>query len=45
MQPGDVHETYADTSLLEQDFNYAPNTSLDEGIKQFVAWYRNYYNV
>ena len=44
MQPGDVYETWADTTLLAQDTGYAPSTSLEAGIQQFVAWYRDYYN-
>lgn len=45
MQPGDVYATYADIDSLTQDMNYKPNTSIDEGLKQFVAWYKNYYKV
>jgi UDP-glucuronate 4-epimerase len=43
MQPGDVPATFADTSPLEQDFGYKPNTPIEEGIKAFVDWYRGYY--
>jgi UDP-glucuronate 4-epimerase len=39
MQPGDVSQTYADVSALEQDYGYAPNTSIDEGLKRFAKWY------
>ena len=39
MQPGDVYETYADTSELENDYGYKPSTSLHEGISKFIAWY------
>jgi len=39
MQPGDVYQTYADTSKLERDFGYKPTTSLTQGISQFIAWY------
>ena len=45
MQPGDVPDTYADTTPLERDFGYRPNTSVETGIRRFVAWYRDYYNV
>ena len=45
MQPGDVYSTYADIDSLTNDTNYKPNTSIDEGLKQFVAWYKNYYKV
>ncbi|MDT0295768.1 NAD-dependent epimerase [Mesonia ostreae] len=43
MQPGDVATTYADVSKLKKDFNYAPNTSVKEGISEFVKWYKGYY--
>jgi len=43
MQPGDVEKTWADTSNLEKDFEYKPRTSISEGVKKFVDWYRAYY--
>jgi len=43
MQPGDVPLTSADTSELNQWVNYKPNTSINEGVKRFVDWYKNYY--
>ena len=42
MQPGDVVCTYADTSRLEQDFDYKPNTSIEEGIQCFYDWFVDY---
>lgn len=45
MQPGDVPETCADVADLMRDTGFAPNTPVEEGIAQFVAWYRAYYNV
>lgn len=39
MQPGDVYQTYADTSKLEKDFGYKPCTPLQKGIEAFVSWY------
>ena len=45
MQPGDVPETYADTTPLERDFGYRPSTPIETGIARFVAWYRDYYDV
>ena len=45
MQAGDVPATWADTSLLEQLIDYHPNTDLSAGVKNFVTWYREYYNV
>lgn len=44
MQPGDVPVTYADTTPLEQDFGFKPNTSLREGLRHFAEWYTKYYN-
>lgn len=43
MQPGDVPITYADTSELERDFDYKPTTSLREGLRNFVRWYKIFY--
>ncbi len=45
MQDGDVHTTNADVSRLKADFGFAPNTSIKQGLSQFVQWYREYYNV
>ena len=45
MQPGDVPVTYADTSALEKDYGFKPNTSLRTGLRQFAKWYKNFYNV
>lgn len=45
MQPGDVPVTYADTTPLEQDFGFRPNTSLREGLRRFAQWYARYYGV
>ncbi len=42
MQPGDVPVTYADTTPLEQDFGFKPNTSLREGLRRFAEWYKTY---
>lgn len=45
MQPGDVPVTYADTTPLEEDFGFRPNTSLREGLRRFAQWYARYYGV
>ena len=42
MQPGDVPVTYADTSALEADFGFKPNTSLRDGLRAFVEWYKEF---
>ncbi|MFO7581456.1 NAD-dependent epimerase [Guyparkeria sp.] len=43
MQPGDVPDTYADVEDLKNDVGYAPETPVEEGVKRFVEWYRDYY--
>ena len=43
MQPGDVATTYADTSALERDFNFKPQTPLRTGLRAFAKWYKEYY--
>ena len=45
MQPGDVPVTYADTSALERDFGFKPDTSLREGLRNFAGWYKSFYGV
>lgn len=45
MQPGDVLRTYADVTDLERDINFRPSTSIDEGLRKFVQWYKEYYKV
>ena len=45
LQPGDVPDTYADVEALVNDVGYKPNTTIEEGIERFVAWYREYYRV
>ena len=45
MQPGDVKATSADTKLLEQLIDFKPNTTVEVGIKNFVDWYRDFYEV
>ncbi|WP_010255484.1 NAD-dependent epimerase [Treponema primitia] len=43
IQPGDVPATWADCNALEQDTGYRPQTSIREGIKHFVTWYKSFY--
>ncbi len=45
MQKGDVPATWADATLLRELTGYAPQTEVRDGIRQFVAWYREYYAV
>lgn len=42
MQPGDVYQTWADTTKLDTDFGYTPSTTLEEGIKKFTDWFKHY---
>jgi UDP-glucuronate 4-epimerase len=45
MQPGDVVQTFADVSELMRDTGFAPTTPIEDGIRNFVRWYRDYYKV
>lgn len=45
MQPGDVPDTYADVDDLVADVDYKPNTSVAEGVSNFVEWYLDYYKI
>jgi len=43
LQPGDVPDTYADVSDLKRDVGYQPATPIEEGVRRFVDWFRDYY--
>jgi UDP-glucuronate 4-epimerase len=45
MQDGDVPATYADTTALQAAVGFKPSTPVAEGLRRFVAWYRDYYAV
>lgn len=45
LQPGDVPDTFADSSALTKQVGYKPSVSVEEGVKQFVDWYRDFYKV
>ncbi|MBU9713488.1 NAD-dependent epimerase [Evansella tamaricis] len=45
MQPGDVQATFADIDDLNKATGFKPTTSIDEGLKKFVDWYRQYYQI
>ena len=45
MQPGDVPVTYADTSALEADTGFKPNTPLCTGLRRFAEWYKEFYRI
>ena len=43
MQPGDVYQTNADTTLLQRDMQYKPNKDIIDGTQKTVNWYRDFY--
>ena len=43
MQPGDVPESFSSITLAQKELGFEPKTNIDQGIKNFVAWYRSYY--
>ncbi|WP_455962990.1 NAD-dependent epimerase [Bacteroides bouchesdurhonensis] len=45
MQPGDVYQTSADTTLLQTELGFKPNTSIEYGVKKTIEWYRSFYNL
>jgi len=45
LQPGDVLASFAEISDLERDLGFCPSTSIETGLHNFVAWYREYYKV
>jgi len=45
MQPGDVYATYADVQALENATGFKPRTSLREGVREFIGWYKNYHGL
>ncbi|PMO67507.1 protein CapI [Vibrio breoganii] len=44
MQPGDVYQTYADTQDLFTATGYKPQVSVEQGVAEFISWYREFYN-
>ncbi|RSV84576.1 protein CapI, partial [Klebsiella aerogenes] len=45
MQPGDVLETSAETQPLFELVNFKPQTTVKDGVKKFVDWYKSYYKL
>ena len=45
LQPGDVPETYADIDRASRDFNFIPKTPIEQGIRNFIGWFRDYYSL
>ena len=44
MQLGDVKETFADISRIQELYGYEPTTTIKQGIPQFIQWYQSYYD-
>ena len=45
LQPGDDPDTYANVDELVEQFGYKPSTTVEEGVRRFVEWYRDYFKV
>jgi UDP-glucuronate 4-epimerase len=45
LQPGDVPDTWADTTDLAADVDYQPATPVEQGVKNFVDWYLEFYDI
>lgn len=45
MQPGDVPETYADIEASRQKLGYSPKVKIEEGVREFVSWYKSYHKI
>jgi UDP-glucuronate 4-epimerase len=43
MQPGDVRDTFADISAIQNDLGYHPTTSIDVGVPKFINWFKSYH--
>ena len=44
LQKGDIHKTHADNNKLYKKINFLPKTTINNGIKKFINWYRKYYD-
>jgi UDP-glucuronate 4-epimerase len=45
LQPGDVPKTFADVDALVEDIGFQPKTPIEEGVRRFVDWYKEFYRV
>ena len=45
LQPGDVPDTFANVDNLVNNFNYKPSTSVEQGVKNFIEWYKSYFKI
>lgn len=45
MQPGDVKETFANIYKIQNNFGFNPKTDINDGLTEFIRWYKKYFNV
>ena len=45
MQAGDVEKTWANVDDLISDYNYEPNTTIENGVSSFITWFKQYYKI
>ena len=45
MQPGDVYQTNADTTALQNELGFKPSKQIKEGVKETIDWYRSFYHL
>jgi UDP-glucuronate 4-epimerase len=45
MQKGDVYKTHGNSSLLKKKINFVPKVKIEDGILEFIKWYKNYYKI
>jgi UDP-glucuronate 4-epimerase len=45
LQPGDVPDTFADVTELINDFDFKPKTSVEQGVRNFIDWYKEYHHL
>lgn len=45
MQPGDVYQTNADTSALQNELGFKPDKPIKEGVQETIDWYRSFYQL
>ena len=44
-QKGDVNKTWSDNNKAYKDFKYNPSTKIEDGVKKFVVWYKDFYKI
>ena len=43
LQPGDIEDTFSNTQKIKKNYNYKPKTNIEDGVKLFVKWYKEFY--